>query len=63
MLKIEWRDRWINTLIDAGISPAKAKDAFMLMYGLDGFDTTKNPAHLAQETLALIAKEKQLKNH
>jgi hypothetical protein len=58
MLKIEWRDTWLNTLIDAGISPLKAKDTFKAMYGLDGFDNTKNPSHSAHETLALIAKEK-----
>lgn len=60
MLKIEWRDTWINTLIDAGISSVKAKDTFLMMYGLDGFDNTKNPAHSAHETLLKIAKEKEL---
>ncbi len=57
MLKIEWRDIWINTLIDAGISPIKARDTFLTMYGRDGFDTVKNPSHSAHETLAKIAKE------
>ncbi|MDO9421085.1 MAG: hypothetical protein Q7T66_10510 [Herminiimonas sp.] len=59
MLKIEWRDRWINTLIDGGISSVKAKDTFLLLYGLDGFDNTQNPAHSAHETLLKIAKDKE----
>lgn len=60
MLKIEWRDTWLNTLIDAGISPVKAKDTFLSLYGLNGFDNKKNPAHSAHETLALIAKDKAI---
>ena len=61
MLKIEWRDTWLNTLIDAGIAPLKAKDVFRAMYGVDGFDHTKNPVHSAHETLASIANENSSK--
>lgn len=59
MLKIEWRDTWINTLIDGGISSIKAKDTFLMLYGLDGFDNTLNPAHSAHETLLKIAKDEE----
>jgi hypothetical protein len=28
MLRIEWEDKWINTLIDAGCNPGTARTSF-----------------------------------
>lgn len=48
MMKIEWRDAWVNTLIDAGFNARTAKDTYQAIYGQDDPDTTKNPVHEAR---------------
>lgn len=53
MMRIEWRDKWINTLIDAGFSPNTARDTYQAMYGTDGPDLTKNAA---QDAKAMLGK-------
>ncbi|MFC7297550.1 hypothetical protein [Herminiimonas aquatilis] len=53
MMRIEWRDKWINTLIDAGFSPSTARDTYQAMYGRDGPDLSKNAA---QEAKAMLGK-------
>lgn len=51
MMRIEWRDKWINILIDAGFSVHTARDTYQAMYGQDGPDLTKNAAHEAKAML------------
>ena len=53
MMRIEWRDKWINTLVDAGFSANTARDTYQAMYGHDGPDITKNAA---QEARAMLGK-------
>lgn len=55
MMRIEWRDTWINTLIDAGFSPSTARATYQAMYGDNGPDFNKNPAH---EAMAMLGKIK-----
>lgn len=53
MMQIEWRDKWINTLVDAGFSQHTARDTYQAMYGQDGPDLTKNAS---QEAKAMLGK-------
>ncbi len=55
MMRIEWEDTWINTLIDAGFSPSTARTTYQAMYGEAAPDFTKNPA---QEAMAMLGKIK-----
>lgn len=53
MMQIEWRDKWINTLVDAGFSANTARDTYQAMYGQDGPDLTRNAT---QEAKAMLGK-------
>lgn len=44
----EWRERWVNTLIKAGISPVAAEAAFEVCYGNQELDLTENPENIAR---------------
>jgi len=53
MMRIEWEDTWITTLIDAGFSPSTARATYRAMYKENGPDYNKNPA---QEAMAMLGK-------
>lgn len=55
MMRIEWRDIWINTLVDAGFSPHTARDTYQAMYGKDGPDLGKNAAQDAKAMLGKLS--------
>lgn len=54
MMRIEWRDKWINTLVDAGFSANTARDTYQAMYGRDGPDLTKNATQEAKSMLGKL---------
>lgn len=55
MLRIEWEDTWINSLIDAGFSPNRARTIYRAMYGEGGPKYNKNPS---QEAMVMLEKIK-----